>query len=90
MMPTHSSQDLKFKIERPDLITLTGANVLAGMVVDNPDLNLTTEQKTNPATIGVRNIPGLGTVTVRWIIQGTGKYTVTVDSKKGGMASKSR
>ncbi|HEX6847673.1 MAG TPA: hypothetical protein VF144_11885, partial [Chitinophagaceae bacterium] len=90
LMPTHSSQDLKFKIERPDHITLSGATVLAGMVVDNADLNLTTEQKTNPATVPVRNIPGLGAVTVRWIVQGSGKYTVTVDSKKGGVVSKTK
>jgi Zinc carboxypeptidase len=90
LMPTHSSQDLKYKIERPDYITLIGVNVVAGMVVDNADLNITTEQKTDPATIAVPNIPGLGIVTVRWIIQGSGKYTVTVDSKKGGTVSKGK
>jgi hypothetical protein len=90
LMPTHSSQDLKYKIERPDIISLTGAKVLAGMIVENADLNITAEQKTTPEAISVRNIPGLGTVTVRWIIQGTGKYTVTVDSRKGGTTSKSK
>ena len=90
LMPTHSSQDLKYKIERPDLVTLSGVKVLAGMVVDNPDLNITTEQKNDPATIMLRNIPGLGEMTVRWIVQGTGKYTVTVDSRKGGSVTKSK
>ncbi len=90
LMPTHSSQDLKYKIERPDYITLTGAKVVAGMIVDNADLNITTEQKADPSTIAVRNIPGLGTITVRWIVEGSGKYTVTVDSKKGGTVSKVR
>jgi hypothetical protein len=90
LIPTHSSQDLKYKIERPDYISLTGSKVIAGMVVDNADLNLTTEQKTNPETVSVRNIPGLGTVTVRWIIQGNDRYTVTVDSRKGGTVSRSR
>ncbi len=90
LMPTHSSQDLKYKIERPDYITLTGANVVAGMIVENADLNICTEQKTNPATIEVNNIPGLSAVTVRWIISGSGKYTVTVDSKKGGTVSRSK
>jgi len=88
IMPTHSSQDLKYKIERPDQITLSGATVVAGMIVENADLNITTEQKNNPATIAVRNIPGLGVVKVRWIVQGGGKYTVTVDSKKGGVVSR--
>jgi hypothetical protein len=45
LMPTHSSQDLKYKIERPDYIPRTGVKVMAGMFVDIPDLNITTEQK---------------------------------------------
>lgn len=90
LMPTHSSQDLKYRIERPDWITLTGSRVVAGMLVENRDLDITAEQKNNPATVSVANIPGLSTVTVRWIIQGGGKYTVTVDSRKGGQASKSK
>lgn len=90
IMPTHSSQDLKYKIERPDYITISGAKVVAGMVVENADLNITSEQKTNPETISVNNIPGLSTVKVRWIIQGSGKYTVTADSRKGGTAVKTK
>lgn len=88
LMPTHSSQDLKYKIERPDYISISGAKVLAGMIVDNPDLNISTEQKNNPSSIAVKNIPGLGYVTVRWIIQGNSKYSVSVDSRKGGQASR--
>jgi hypothetical protein len=90
LMPTHSSQDIKFKIERPDYITLNGPKVVAAMVVDNPDLNLSTEQKNNPQTIQVANIPGLSAITVRWIVQGSGKYTVTVDSRKGGTVSRTK
>lgn len=90
IIPTHASQDLKFKIERPDYVSLTGVKVLAGMVVDNRDLNITTEQKNNPATVEVTNIPGQGTVTVRWIVQGSGKYTIAVDSRKGGQVSRTK
>lgn len=90
LMPTHSSQDLKFRIERPDYVTLNGAKVIAGMVVENADLNITSEQKNNPQTIEVDNIPGLGEVKVRWIVQGTGKYSVTVDSRKGGTATRAK
>jgi Zinc carboxypeptidase len=90
MMPTHASQDLKFKIERPDYITLDGAKVIAGMIVDDRDMNEAREQKTNPATIEVENIPGLGSVTVRWIVSGGKNYTVKVDSKKGGVTSKQK
>lgn len=88
LMPTHSSQDTKNKIERPDYISLTtSGKVLAGILVENRDLNITSEQKINPQTMEVDNIPGMGTVTVKWIVQGGGKYTVNVDSRKGGVAS---
>ena len=91
MMPTHSSQDAKNKIERPDYISLTTTGkILAGVQVENRDLNLTTEQKNNPQTIEVPNIPGMGAVTVKWIVQGGGKYTVNVDSRKGGIATGSK
>jgi hypothetical protein len=86
IMPTHSSQDVKNKIERPDYITLnTKAKVVAGMLVENADLNLTTEQKNNPGVLEVNNIPGLGTVTLKWIVSGKGPFTITIDSKKGGV-----
>lgn len=88
IMPTHSSQDLRFKIERPDYISLSGAKVIAGMVVENKDLNITTEQKNDPENIEVDNIAGLGTVVVRWIVAGKSKYTITVNSSKGGTVSR--
>jgi len=90
IMPTHSSQDTKYKIERPDYISITGAKVIAGMVVQNRDLNITSEQKNNPQTIEVDNIPGMGIVTVRWIVQGSAKYGINVDSRKGGKATMSK
>lgn len=90
LMPTHSSQDLKYKIERPDYISLTGAKVIAGMTVDNRNPAAAVEQKTGPQTIEVSNIPGLGEVTVRWIIQGSANYTITADSRKGGVVSRAK
>lgn len=88
LMPTHASQDLKFKIERPDFISLSGGKVLAGMIVNNDDFNVTTEQKVNPEKLKVNNIPGNSTIKVRWIVKGGGKYKIAVDSAKGGLLSK--
>lgn len=88
LIPTHASQDLKYRIERPDYITLKGADVQAGMIVTNRDLNQTVEQPHTPAQLEVKNIPGMDSVTVRWIISGGDSYTVTVDSEKGGIVSK--
>lgn len=90
MMPTHSSHDVKNRIERPDYISIEGPKVIAGIIVENQDLNQTTEQKRNPAVLEVDNIPGLGTVTVRWIVSGAKSYTVKVDSRKGGVTTKQK
>lgn len=90
MIPTHSSIDLRYKIERPDYISIQGPKVIAGMVVENRDLNIAREQKNNPATLEVRNIPGMGSVTVRWIVSGAKNYTIKVDSRKGGVVTKQK
>ena len=89
IIPTHSSHDLKHKIEVPDVVSLSGGTVVAGMVVEDRDFGVTVEQRNNPGHIKVANIPGNGTATVRWLVKGGSKFTVTVDSKKGGKASKS-
>ena len=91
VIPTHSAHDIKYKIERPDYITLKGANVVAGLIVENADLGITKEQKNNPATIEVPTIPGMGFVKVRWLVRGNpGKLTVAVDSRKGGVVEKTQ
>jgi len=90
IIPTHASQDLKNNIERPDYISIDGANVQAGMIVKNRDMNQTVEQKHSPAKLEVDNIPGMESVVVRWIISDNDDYTVTVNSAKGGVASKSK
>ena len=87
-MPTHASQDLKYKVERPDYISIDGVSVQAGMIVEDLDLGITTEQKVNPAKLEVANIPGNGTVIVRWIVSGRGTPKITVDSAKGGLITR--
>ncbi len=89
LAPTHTQQDVENRITRPDHITLSGGKVVAGFVVTNPINGQTREQKLNPTTIEVDNIPGYSTVTVRWLVEGNGPFTVNVDSKKGGVHSKS-
>lgn len=88
IIPTHSTHDIKNKIERPDYISLKGAKVISGMTVENEDLNLFTEQKNSPQTIKVANISGMGNVKVRWIVNGNPSgATVEVSSAKGGFVS---
>lgn len=88
LAPTHTQQDVENRITRPDWITLTGGSVVAGFVVTDVLGNFTSEQKRNPSRIEVRNIGGNSVVTVRWIVQGIGPFTVSVDSPKGGVHSR--
>lgn len=88
LMPTHASQDLKYNITRPDYVSISGVNVIAGMIVTDADFNVTKEQKVNPAKMRVTNIPGNSVIKVRWIVKGNSKFTITVDSAKGGLISK--
>ena len=59
------------------------------MIVEDADFNVTTEQKTMPEKLSVKNIPGNSTVMVRWIVKGGNNLKITVDSAKGGLIEKS-
>lgn len=87
LAPTHTQQDLENNITRPDHVSLSGGRVIAGFIIDNPVSGDATEQKRDPATIKVRNIPGNSVVRVKWIVQGGGPFTVTADSEKGGRST---
>ena len=88
IIPTHSSFDIQNRIERPNWISINGVQVVAGMVMQNEYANQSVEQKINPSKLSVNNIPGNSSVTVRWIVRGNQKYTITVDSAKGGLVSR--
>lgn len=87
LMPTHASQDLKYNITRPDYINIKGAKVISGMIVKDEDFGVTIEQKNNPEQLEVSNIPGNDIVKVRWIVKGNSRYSIHVDSEKGGLAT---
>ena len=84
MLPTHSASNMKYRIDPPDYVFLDGGTVLSGMIVDDVLQNRTREQVKNPQRMEVNNIPGNSLVDVRWIVKGGSKYTVRVESVKGG------
>ena len=87
MIPTHSASNIKYKIDPPDYIYLDGGEVIAGMLVEDPDLNITIEQKKNPGRIEVANITGYERINLKWIVKDGNQFTVRVESVKGGRAS---
>ncbi len=83
IIPTHLDWDLRNKIMRPDWIFIDGAEVVSGMVMKSTQ-ELGREQLHNAHKLIVDNIPGNGYVTVRWIVEGSPKYSIRVDSQRGG------
>jgi len=87
MIPTHSASNLRYKIDPPVYVSLDGGTVFAGMVVTDKDLNRATEQKKNPQRMEISNIAGYQSVDLKWIVKGGDRYTINVQSVKGGRAS---
>jgi len=88
VIPTHTAHDIQNKITRPDWVTIKGGKVLTGAIAEERFSEVIREQKRNPERINVPNIPGMGTVIIRWIVDGNGPFEITVDAAKGGKHSK--
>ena len=87
MMPTHSAQNMRYKIDPPDYIILEGGTVVSGLFVSGAKLDVFNEQKENPARMEMANIRGNSKTTIKWIVSSGSKFTVRVESVKGGRAS---
>ena len=83
--PTHSSHDLRNRISPPNVISIKGVDVISGMIMRNPWLEVGEEQEFEPESIRVRNIPGMGSIHLRWLVNGNPRnIEIEVDSPKGG------
>jgi hypothetical protein len=88
VIPTHTAHDIQNKITRPDWVTIKGGKILTGAIAEDRFTDRIMEQKRNPERMEISNIPGMGAVYVRWIIDGNGPFEVSVDAAKGGKHSK--
>ncbi|MGC4004723.1 MAG: hypothetical protein QM811_17040 [Pirellulales bacterium] len=89
LTPTHAAVDVKNKITPPDRVTLRGAGlkrVLTAQYDDDRFFRKPETMKRTPSEVRLPNIPGMGVRYVRWIVEGTGPFTVDVKSAKGGVA----
>jgi hypothetical protein len=88
LTPTHSAVDLKQKITRPDWVSIKGDNlkVLTGQYGSDVLMRSTSFQEREPEKMKIPTIDGNSIVYVRWLVLGSGKVTVELDSIKGGQA----
>jgi hypothetical protein len=91
LMPTHLAHDVDKKITPPDrvLIEGKGINVLGSFWSRTPIFDSPILSRIDLPQVRIPSIPGMGSVYVRWLVQGPGPYKVTVTSIKGGSASRS-
>jgi hypothetical protein len=87
MMPTHSAQNMRYRIDPPNYIYLDGGKVVAGLIVTGQKLDVFTEQKETPERMEIPVIRGNSKVTIKWIVSSGNDFTVRVESVKGGRAS---
>ncbi|MBX3101184.1 MAG: peptidase M14 [Bacteroidetes bacterium] len=87
LTPTRSAHEIHHRMTAPDVVTLTGnGQVLSGLVITNPDLGLVSIPESPEADrLLVSAVPGMGKVTLRWIVRGKGPWTLEYRSRKGGV-----
>ena len=56
------------------------------MIVTDKDRKLNQEQKRKPQRLEIENISGYSHVDVKWIVKDGNRFTVRVESVKGGRA----
>lgn len=89
IIPTRSTHDVMKGIHPPDICTLSGGLVLAGMKLEGFQIkNALLSNPKQPSVISIGRIMGGGNSTVRWLVQGTGRYTIEVRSLRGGTINK--
>src|SRR5690606_2294107 len=89
IIPTHSDHDVRNKINRPNYISISGVEVIAGMRIINNDFNVTEDQKFKSDRIVIPGIDRMYEVKVKWSVKGKpNKAKITVDREKGGVIEK--
>ena len=91
LMPTRLKVDELRKISPPDVVTISGKRlkVSAGLISEAPYFIEAKEQRRRPTALELDSIPGMQARYVRWIVTGSGPFTVSIRSAKGGRSEAS-
>ncbi len=91
LIPTRTAQDVAHHISSPDIVSIQGGDIRAlsgGQVTDRFFKRVRAVER-RPERVELDTIDGMSAVRVQFIIEGKGKFTVTVDSVKAGRLQKS-
>jgi hypothetical protein len=87
MMPTRTAQDVDHQISPPDVVSIRGEDVKvisSGRVTDR-FFKRVEAVECRPERVELETISGMEATRVQFILQGRGRFTVTVDSARGGL-----
>lgn len=87
VMATRTQQDIANHISTPDRVCLQGDSlkVLSSGIVQDRYFKRIEPVKHHPECVKLDCIPGMDAARVQFIVSGTGDFTVTYDSVKGGL-----
>jgi hypothetical protein len=87
-IPTRTEIASNRHIGTPDIVTITGDGltvVAGGSNADRFDLTNFDAVEHEPARLRLdRGVPGHGSLRLRWIVRGSGGFTVTLTTEKAG------
>jgi hypothetical protein len=89
-MPTRTAHDASRHISPPDIVSLKGDSlkVVSGGRVTDRFFKRVEAVESRPERIELDAIDGMNEARVQFIVQGSGDFTVTADSAKGGLLQK--
>ena len=90
MMPTRTAHDVVHQISPPDVVSLhgEGIKVLSSGRVTDRFFKQVEAVECRPERVPLETIDGMEAARVQFILQGSGRFTVTVDSARGGLLHK--
>jgi hypothetical protein len=91
LIPTRTSQDVAHHISPPDVVSIKGGDlrVLSGGRVTDQYFKRAEAVKRRPHRVELDTIDGMSAVRVQFVVEGKGEFTITVDSAKAGLLTKS-
>ncbi|MHC4324940.1 MAG: peptidase M14, partial [Planctomycetota bacterium] len=92
LIPTRTGQDVAHHISPPDIVSIEGdnLNVLSSGRITDRFFNRVEAVERRPERVELDTIEGMSVVRVQFIVEGKGEFTVTVDSAKAGLFTKSQ
>ena len=90
MMPTRTAQDVDHQISPPDVVSIRGegVKVISSGCVTDRFFKRVEAVECRPERVELETISGMEAARVQFILQGSGRFTVTVDSARGGLLRK--